>query len=55
MNFNSKNGRKGSFSYETKASISFMSIKRMCFMVPNQENKGDYYVNPCLPQLKKEL
>ena len=24
------------------------------FMVPNHENKGDYYVNSCLPQLIDE-
>ena len=29
-NFNSKNDRKRSFSYETKASISFLPIRRMC-------------------------
>ena len=29
-NFNSKNGRKRSFSYENKASISFILIRRMC-------------------------
>ena len=26
-----------------------------CFMVPNYEKKGDYYVNPCLTQLNDEL
>ena len=25
------------------------------FMVPNQEKKEDYYVNPCLSQLKDEF
>ena len=25
------------------------------FMMPNHEKKGDYYVNPCLSQLKVEL
>ena len=34
MNFNSKNGRKRSFSYETKASISFISTRRMCLWCP---------------------
>ena len=29
-NFNSKNGRKWSFSYETRASKSFTPIRRMC-------------------------
>ena len=105
MDFNSKNGRKWSFSDETKASISFIPIRRMClwcpimktkeiifwirvcpnqwtiinsknsrekfflwsqsiniiypkeknvFMVPNHENKGDYYMNPCLHPLIDE-
>ena len=99
-NINSKFGRKRSFSFETKASISFIPIKRICFwcpimkkkrllhkslfipidrrtlilemvrskvflmklrhqliypskenafMVSNQEKKGDYYENLCLP------
>ena len=30
MNLNSKNGRKTSFSYETKASKSFITTRRMC-------------------------
>ena len=30
MNFNSKNGNKRSFSYQTKASISFIPIRRTC-------------------------
>ena len=30
MNFNSKTGKKRCFSYETKASISFISMMRMC-------------------------
>ena len=30
MNINSKNGKKRSFSYETKASISFIPMRRMC-------------------------
>ena len=25
------------------------------FMIPNHEKNGDYYVNPCLSQLKYEL
>ena len=32
--FNSKKGNKGSFSYETKASISFIPMRRMCLCVP---------------------
>ena len=34
INFNSKNGRKWSFSYETKASISFIPMRRMCSWCP---------------------
>ena len=30
MNFNSKNGNKRSFSHQTKASISFIPIRRTC-------------------------
>ena len=30
MNFNSENGNKRSFSYQTKASISFIPIRRTC-------------------------
>ena len=106
MNFDSKKGRKGSFSYETKASISlsqweecvygtqwwkerrllcesiFIPIgrqtlilnmvesdfflwnqsikidyynKKNVFIVPNQEKKEYYYMNPSLSQLKDEF
>ena len=34
MYINFKNGRKGSFSYETKASISFILMRRMCLWCP---------------------
>ena len=34
MNINSKNGNKRSFSYETKTSISFILIRRMCLCCP---------------------
>ena len=34
MNFNSKNGGKRSFSYETKASISFIPMKRTNLWCP---------------------
>ena len=104
-NINSKNGRKRSFSYETKESIHLSSVEWICgaqswkkgkllcvsifipiekwnsilrkverdvflwnqginiiypkdenvIIVPNHENKRDYYVNPCLSQLKDEL
>ena len=53
MNFNSKNGNKRSFSYETKASISFIPMRRTCLWCPIM--KWDYYVNPCLSQLKDVL
>ena len=34
MNFSSKNGRKRSLCYETKASISLIPIRRMCLWFP---------------------
>ena len=34
MNFNSTNRNKRSFSYETKASISFIPTRRMCLWCP---------------------
>ena len=39
------NGKK-SFSYETKASKSFIPNEENEFMVPNHERKGHYYENP---------
>ena len=39
MNFNSKNGRKKSFSYESKASISFIPMRRMNLWCPIIERK----------------
>ena len=39
INFNSKNGRKRSFSYETKASISFIPTRRMNLWCPIIERK----------------
>ena len=55
MNFTCKeNGVKKSF-------LNKQSINVICpneenkFMVPNQENKRDYFVNPCLSQLTNEL
>ena len=38
-NFNSKNSRKRSFSYETKASISFIPTRRMCLWGPIMKGK----------------
>ena len=54
MNFNYKNGNKRRFSYETKASISLIPMRRMCLWFPIMKRK-DYYVNPCLSQLKDVL
>ena len=34
MNFNSKNGGKSNFSYETKVSMSFIPTRRMCLWCP---------------------
>ena len=38
-NFNSKNGRKGSFSHETKASISFIPMMRPYLWCPVMKRK----------------
>ena len=38
-NFNSKIGNKGSFSYETKASISLIPKRRMCLWCPIMKRK----------------
>ena len=45
-----KNGGEKSFSYETKALMSFIPMRRH-----NYEKKRDDYVNPCLSQLTNEL
>ena len=34
MNFNSKNGKKRSFSYEKYASISLIPMRRICLLCP---------------------
>ena len=39
MNFNSKSGRKTNFSYETKASKSFITKRRMCLKCPITKKK----------------
>ena len=39
MNFNSKNGNKRSFSYETKASKSFIPTRGMCLWCPIMEKR----------------
>ena len=39
MNFDSKNGRKGGFSYETKASKSFITIRRLYLQFPIRKRK----------------
>ena len=54
INFNSKNGGKKSFCYETDVPISLTQWGE-CVFVPNHENKGDYYVYSFLPQLIDEL
>ena len=38
-NFNSKNSRKRSFACETKASILFIPMRRMCLWCPNMKGK----------------
>ena len=38
-NLNFKNGRNCSFSYEAKASISFIQIRRMCLWCPIMKRK----------------
>ena len=55
INFDSKNGRRRSFSYETKAIKIVYHNKENVFVVPYPEKKGYYYENPCLSQLKDEL
>ena len=39
MNFDSKNYRKTSFSYETNASLSFIPTRRMCLWYPIMKRK----------------
>ena len=46
-NTNSKNGRKRSFSCESKGSISFIPMRKMCSWCPIMK-KRDYHINPCL-------
>ena len=38
-NFDSKNGKRRSFFYETKASISFIPMRRMCLWWPTIKRK----------------
>ena len=54
MNFISKNGRKTSFSYESKHR-NLLSQWGEYVYGAQYGKKGDYYVNPCLSQLKDEL
>ena len=54
-NFNSKKGNKRSFSYDTKASISLIPTRRTSLWCPIMKHKRDYYINPCLSQLKDVL
>ena len=53
--FNSKIGKKRSFYYDSKSSISLIPKRRMCLGWPIMKKKGDYYVNQCLFQLKYDL
>ena len=50
MYFNSKIGNRRSFSFET-----INPNGKNVFMIPNHEEKGNYYGNPCLSQLKDVL
>ena len=54
-NINFKNGRNRSFFYETKASISFIPMRKMCLGCPITKKKGDYYVNSCFSLLTNEF
>ena len=47
MNFNSKSGRKRSFSWNQSIKIIY-PYEKNAFIVPNHKTKGDYYVNLCL-------
>ena len=49
-----KNDGKRSFSYETKASMSFVPTRRLSFWCQSWKGR-DYYVNPSLSQLRKEV
>ena len=49
-----ENGGKKSFLNETKSSMSFIPMRRISLWCPIMKKK-DYYVNPCLSQLRKEL
>ena len=53
-NINSKFGRKRSFSFKTKASISFIPMRRMRLLCPVMKRKK-IYANPYLSQLIDEL
>ena len=55
MNFDSKKWWEVKF-FLWNQSINIINPKEEnVFMMPNHEKKGDYYVNPCLSQLKYEL
>ena len=47
MNLILENGGRKSFSMKPKHNIIYTKEENV-FMVPNQENKGDYYMSPCL-------
>ena len=55
-NLNSRNGRRRSFSYETKVSNKIIYHNNQNeFIVPNHEKKKDYFMDSSLFQLKNEL
>ena len=54
MNFNSKNGRKRSFSYETKASVHLSQWVEWIWSAQSLK-KGGYYVYSCLSKLERKL
>ena len=49
----SKNAKNRCFSYETKASLLFIPMRRM-HLWSNHEKKEDYFVNPCLSKSTNE-
>ena len=48
-NFNSNNGNKRSFSYETNASISFILSRRMCLWCPILKRKTLLFESMFIP------
>ena len=54
-NINSKNGGKRCFPYETKSSLPFIPIRRMCFWCQITKRKEDYYANVCFSNWKTNI